>query len=92
MPWWATGLSIFGTQLSSISFMAIPAKIYSTDWVYFLIQMSIVLVAFPVVFFYLPHFRRVKMMSAYEYLESRFNLQVSCMPACHLSFTSLDEW
>lgn len=76
MPWWATGLSIFGTQLSSISFMAVPAKVYSTDWVYFLLQMTIIMVAFPVVFFYLPHFRRAKMTSAYEYLEQRFNLPV----------------
>ena len=76
MAWWAAGLSIYGTQLSSISFMAIPAKIYSTDWVYFLMQMTIVMIAFPVVFFYLPFFRRVKMTSAYEYLEQRFNLPV----------------
>lgn len=76
MPWWATGLSIFGTQLSSISFMAVPAKVYATDWVYFLLQMTIVMIAVPVVFFYLPYFRRVKMTSAYEYLESRFNLPV----------------
>ncbi|MDE0103511.1 MAG: sodium/solute symporter [Bryobacterales bacterium] len=76
MPWWAAGLSIFGTQLSSISFMAIPAKVYATDWVYFLLQMTIIMVAFPVVFFYLPHFRKSPMTSAYEYLESRFNLPV----------------
>ncbi len=76
MPWWATGLSIFGTQLSSISFMAVPAKVYATDWVYFLLQMTIVMIAFPVVFFYLPYFRRTKMTSAYEYLEDRFNLPV----------------
>ncbi len=76
MPWWATGLSIFGTQLSSISFMAVPAKVYATDWVYFLLQMTIVMIAVPVVFFYLPYFRRVRMTSAYEYLESRFNLPV----------------
>lgn len=76
MPWWATGLSIFGTQLSSISFMAVPAKVYATDWVYFLLQMTIVMIAVPVVFLYLPYFRRTKMTSAYEYLESRFNLPV----------------
>ncbi len=76
MPWWATGMSIFGTQLSSISFMAVPAKVYATDWVYFLLQMTIVMIAFPVVFLYLPYFRRVRMTSAYEYLESRFNLPV----------------
>ncbi len=76
MPWWATGLSIYGTQLSSISFMAVPAKVYATDWIYILVQLSIILLAFPVVYLYLPHFRRVKMTSAYEYLESRFNLPV----------------
>lgn len=76
VPWWAAGLSIYGTQLSSISFIAIPAKVYSTDWVYLLVQLSIVLVAFPVVWIYLPFFRRAPIVSAYEYLESRFNLPV----------------
>jgi len=75
-PWWAAGLSIYGTQLSSISFIAIPAKVYSTDWVNLLVQLSIVLAAFPVVWLYLPHFRRTKMTSAYEYLDTRFNASV----------------
>ena len=74
VPWWAAGLSIYGTQLSSISFIAIPAKVYSTDWVYVLVQLSIILVAFPVVWIYLPFFRRTPITSAYEYLEARFNL------------------
>ncbi len=74
IPWWAAGLSIYGTQLSSISFMAVPAKVYSTDWVYLLVQASIVMIAVPVVFVYLPFFRQTNMTSAYEYLESRFNL------------------
>lgn len=76
MPWWATGLSIYGTQLSSISFMAVPAKVYATDWVYIFVQVSIIMVAIPVVFLYLPYFRQKKMTSAYEYLENRFNLPV----------------
>ena len=36
IPWWAAGLSLLGTSLSAISFMAIPAKAYQTDWVYLL--------------------------------------------------------
>ena len=76
MPWWATGLSIYGTQLSSISFMAVPAKVYATDWVYIFVQVSIIMVAVPVVFLYLPYFRQRKVTSAYEYLENRFNLPV----------------
>ncbi len=76
VPWWAAGLSIFGTQLSAITFMAIPAKVYATDWVYILGNMCIVLVAPLVVFFYLPFFRRLNVTTAYEYLEKRFSLPV----------------
>ena len=76
IPWWAAGLSIYGTQLSSISFVAVPAKVYSTDWVYLLVQLSIVLIAIPVVFLYLPFFRQTNLTTAYEYLEQRFNLPV----------------
>jgi len=74
IPWWAAGLSIFGTQLSAITFMAIPAKAFDTDWVYFLGNMMIVAVAPAVVFLYLPFFRRLNVTTAYEYLERRFNL------------------
>ncbi len=76
IPWWAAGLSIFGTQLSAITFMAIPAKTYGTNWVYFLGNMCIVLIAPVVVFLYLPFFRRLDITTAYEYLERRFNLPV----------------
>jgi SSS family solute:Na+ symporter len=76
IPWWAAGLSIFGTQLSAITFMAIPAKVYATDWVYILGNMCIVLIAPLVVFFYLPFFRRLNVTTAYEYLEKRFSLPV----------------
>ena len=74
VPWWAAGLSIFGTQLSAITFMAIPAKAYHTDWIYFLGNMMIVAVAPVVVYLYLPFYRRLNVTSAYEYLEKRFNL------------------
>ncbi|MBN2476433.1 MAG: sodium/solute symporter [Pirellulales bacterium] len=73
VPWWAAGLSIFGTQLSAITFMAIPGKAYHTDWVYFLGNMMIVAVAPVIVFLYLPFFRRLNVTTAYEYLERRFN-------------------
>ena len=72
--WWAAGISIFGTQLSAITFMAMPAKVYATDWVYILAQATIIMVAPIVVFFYLPFYRRLNISTAYEYLEMRFNV------------------
>ena len=74
VPWWAAGLSIFGTQLSAITFMAIPAKTYATDWGMFMFNMTIIMVAPLIVFVFLPFYRRLNITTAYEYLEKRFNL------------------
>lgn len=79
IPWWAAGISIFGTQLSAITFMAIPAKTFATDWLYFFLLMSILLVAPIVIRYFLPFFRRLELTSAYEYLERRFNLSARIM-------------
>jgi SSS family transporter len=74
IPWWAAGCSIFATMLSSLTFMSIPAKAYATDWLYFLINMCIIVLAPFIIHFILPFFRRIDATSAYQYLELRFNL------------------
>jgi SSS family transporter len=79
IPWWAAGLSIFGSKLSALTFIAIPAKAYATDWVYFLNNMMIVAVAPIIVYFYLPYFRKMKLTSVYQYLEIRFNSNVKLL-------------
>ncbi len=76
IPWWAAGLSIFGTGLSAITFMAIPAKTFATDWSYFMLNMTIFLVAPVIVFLFIPFYRKLNITTAYEYLEVRFNLAV----------------
>jgi SSS family transporter len=74
VPWWAAGLSIYATMLSSLTFMAVPAKAFSSDWGYFLGYPSLVVLAPIIIHIYLPFFRRLNVTSAYEYLERRFNL------------------
>ncbi|NQU25131.1 MAG: sodium/solute symporter [Candidatus Nealsonbacteria bacterium] len=76
IPWWAAGISIFGTQLSALTFMAIPAKTFATDWRYFWGNMTIVAIAPFIIFLFLPFYRRLNVTTAYEYLEMRFNLPV----------------
>lgn len=77
IPWWAAGLSLFGTQLSAITFMAIPSKTYSSDWRYFIGNMSVIFIAAPVTcMFFIPFFRRLNVSTAYEYLEKRFGVSV----------------
>ena len=76
VPWWAAGISLFGTQLSAITFMAIPAMVYRTNWVYFLAQLTNILVALTVIHVYLPFYRRLSVTTAYEYLEQRYNVAI----------------
>ncbi len=73
VPWWAAGISIYATMLSAITYMAIPAKAYATNWTYYSISLTVLLVLPLVVRYYLPYFRRLNVTSAYEYLEARFN-------------------
>jgi solute:Na+ symporter, SSS family len=79
VPWWVAGCSIFATMLSSITFLAIPAKAYSQDLVLLVANLMIPVVAPLAVFLALPFFRRMNLTSAYEYLESRFNRAVRLM-------------
>lgn len=89
VPWWAAGLSIYATQLSAITFLAIPAKAFADDWTYLPGNLSIVLIAPIVIAFYLPRFRTLQVTTAYEYLEHRFNLAVRLL--CSGAFIAL-QW
>ena len=79
IPWWAAGISIYATMLSAITYMAYPAKAFATDWTYYPMLVTILLVSFPVIKYYLPFFRRLNVTSAYEYLEHRFNAPTRLM-------------
>ncbi|WP_428305714.1 sodium:solute symporter family transporter [Lacipirellula sp.] len=76
IPWWAAGLSIYATMLSSITFMAIPAKAFFSNWWFIFSQISVIVLAPVIIAVYLPFFRQLNLTSAYEYLEHRFNLAV----------------
>lgn len=76
IPWWAAGISIFATALSAITFLSIPAKAYMADWGMFMFNMAIILIVPVVIHFYLPFFRKLNVVSAYQYLEDRFSPSV----------------
>ncbi|MFK5972866.1 MAG: sodium/solute symporter [Flavobacteriaceae bacterium] len=73
IPWWASGLSVFGTLLSAITFMAIPAKAFISDWSYFFLNITAILITPVIAFIFIPFFNKLRIKTAYEYLEDRFN-------------------
>ena len=84
LPWWAVGLSIFGTSLSAITFMSIPAKAYATDWSYMLFNAGIIMVVPIIIYLFIPFYRKLNVTTAYEYLEQRFNPLIRVI--CSLAF------
>lgn len=83
LPWWVVGLSIFGTSLSAITFMSIPAKSYSSDWSYMLVNAGILMVVPIILYLFIPFYRKLNVTTAYEYLEQRFSpaIRVICSQA-----------
>ncbi len=72
LPGWVTGLSILGTYVSSISFLALPGKAYAGNWNAFVFSLSIPLAAWIGVRWFFPFYRNSGFISAYSHLEARF--------------------
>ena len=74
LPGWVVGLSIFGTYLSSISFLALPGKSYTSNWSAFVFSLSLPFAAWVAARWFIPLYRSTGDVSAYAYLERRFGL------------------
>jgi SSS family solute:Na+ symporter len=74
VPGWVCGLSIFATFLSSISYLALPGKSFAANWNPFVFSLSIPLVTWIAVRWFLPYYRAGGEVSAYAMLEKRFGL------------------
>ena len=73
---WVVGLSLVGTSISSISFLAFPGDAYKTGYLRmlpnFMLPVGLVIAAYV----FLPFYRKNRITSAYEYLEMRFGPSV----------------
>ena len=72
IPGWALSLSVFATYVSSISFLALPAKAYLTNWNVLVLSFSIPIAAGIAAVWFVPFYRRMTSASAYSFLEERF--------------------
>ncbi|MGI6455303.1 MAG: sodium:solute symporter [bacterium] len=73
IPGWAIGVSMLGTAISSVTFLAYPGSAFSTNWSKLVPGLMIVFAVILAVYVFVPYFRRANLVSAYEYLEYRFD-------------------
>jgi solute:Na+ symporter, SSS family len=73
IPFWAAGVSLYATNTSSISYIAIPAKAFETDWQYMMNKLITILGLMFVAVWIVPLLRRLDLVSVFNYLEMRFH-------------------
>jgi len=71
IPAWAAGLAVMSTYTSSISYIATPGKAFDTNWHPFIFSLCIFPVSWFVCKYAVPYYRKVKLISVYEFLENR---------------------
>lgn len=81
LPWWTIGLSVMATQASAITFLSTPGQGYfdGMQFVQFYFGLPIAMVF--LVIFILPVYYSLKVTTAYEYLEERFDLRMRTLTA-----------
>ncbi len=73
IPFWAAGVSLYAANTSSISYIAIPAKSFETNWQYLTNNLIAVIGLMFVAVWIVPLLRRLNLMSVFTYLETRFH-------------------
>ena len=73
--WWTVGLSVMATQASAITFLSTPGQAFNDGmgFVQFYFGLPIAIIIICIVF--IPIYHKLKVFTAYEYLESRFDLK-----------------
>ncbi len=81
MKWWTIGLSIMATQASAITFLSTPGQAYEDGMrfiqFYFGLPIAMVIISVTII----PIFYRLKVYTAYEFLENRFDLKTRSLAA-----------
>lgn len=81
MPWWTVCLSIMATQASAITFLSTPGQAYEDGMrflqFYFGLPLAMVILSVTAV----PLYHKLKVYTAYEYLETRFDVKVRSLAA-----------
>lgn len=73
LPWGMVLLSIMGTQASAITFLSAPGQAYTDGMRFVQYYFGIPLAMIVICIFFVPIFSRLKVYTAYEYLENRFD-------------------
>jgi SSS family transporter len=79
--WLPAGIAMTAVSISSITFIGMPGQAFKSDWTFLQIYMMIPIASVLVCNFLLPVYSRLHVLTAYEYLERRFDLRTRLIAA-----------
>lgn len=81
LRWWTIGLSIMATQASAITFISTPGQAFSDGMKFVQFYFGLPIAMIFLVVFVLPIYYKLRVTTAYEYLEERFDLRMRTLTA-----------
>lgn len=81
LPWYHVCLSVMATQASAITFLSAPGLAYSSGMSFVQFYFGVPLAMIVLCITFVPIFHRLKVYTAYEYLEQRFDLKTRALTA-----------
>lgn len=85
-PGWLIGLSLIGTSISSITFLAYPGDAFKTAWMRYLPNFMLPIGVLIAAYLFLPFFRKDNATTAYQFLEKRFGPSIRTYAASAFVF------
>ena len=81
LPWWTVGLSIMATQASAITFLSTTGQAYEDGMRFIQIYLALPLAMIILSITAVPLYHKLKVFTAYEYLETRFDRKTRTLAA-----------
>jgi len=80
-PWFTIGISVMATQASAITFLSTPGQAYHDGMGFVQFYFGLPLAMIVIAYTFVPIYHRLKVYTAYEYLEQRFDLKTRSLAA-----------
>ncbi|MEK9613201.1 MAG: sodium:solute symporter [Flavobacteriaceae bacterium] len=74
--WWTVGLSVMATQASAITFLSTPGQAFHDGMGFVQFYFGLPFAMLIICLFFIPVYHKLKVYTAYEFLEKRFDLRV----------------
>ena len=79
--WWEIGLSVMATQASAITFLSVPGQAYDDGLRFIQFYFGLPLAMIVIAVFFIPMYYKLKVYTAYEFLEQRFDVKTRTFTA-----------